>query len=115
MSREGAALAEVDGFDFSLGAAEVNGVSAGQFVGAGSGGEAAGYFGCVAGEQVVLEAEEKLGAAGLALAGGAADELAVDPRAFVAFEADDMKPAGADDFPRAPGCARRGRPCWWRW
>ena len=93
---EGAAAFEVGALDVALRAEEVRGEFSGEFA-----------FGIrrgfpqrrgVPGEEVVFQREEELRAAGLALAGGAADELAVDARALVALEADDVEPA------RAPRC-----------
>src|SRR5437879_5772999 len=53
--------------------------------------------GKVAFDEFVLGADESLGAAGIALARGAAKELAIDPARFVAFGGDDMKAAAFRD------------------
>ena len=56
--------------------------------------------------QVVLEREEEPGAAGVALASGAAPQLVVDPPRLVALGADDVEPAEPDDLVvRGPGVA----------
>src|SRR5262249_3599429 len=47
-------------------------------------------------EQLVLEREEELRAARVALASGAADELAVDAQRLVALGAEDVQAAGPD-------------------
>ena len=104
------ACGAVMGFDFALGAAKMHGGFCGKFaVGICERGQFFDDVGGVAREQVVFEREEKLCAAGLALTRGATDELAINTRGFVTFEADDVEAAdafaccGERDVRAAPG------------
>ncbi len=51
----------------------------------------------VAGEEVVVDADEEPGGARIALTAGTASELAVDAQALVAARAEDVQPAQGDD------------------
>src|SRR5262249_15684768 len=48
-------------------------------------------------EQLVVQGKEELAAAGVTLAGSAADELAIDPPRFVPFRAQNVQAAGLGD------------------
>src|SRR5690606_3980664 len=68
-------------------------------------------------EQVILEADEDLGAALIALTAGAAKELAIHTSGGVTFSEDDMEPTdvgdafGEFDIRPAPGHIRRHSHC----
>ena len=65
-------------------------------------------------KKFIIERNDRLVAARVALTAGAPKELAVDATRLVVFRQDDMQAACARTPPGAIGCRCRGRPCWLR-
>ena len=93
------ALAVMASFDGALGIEEFAGVGVPVTIAAGGAEFAQVFLPALAEafEDLVFEGEKESATPRIALAGGAADELAVDACGLMALGADDMEPAGLDD------------------